>query len=268
MSIRLEPKLPAEVRRYRHDWSAFLGADTIASETTSSTDVTVEDSEIDVGDQSITFVLSGGTAGTARITQEIVTAAGDEETETFILSIGVDEPVTLNEGKAQCRMVEDDSEDGFISMLLAPARAYVEKVSTHAFVAGERIFTFSRWGDYLELFLRPIVSVDDITYGPEGDETTYTGFVAPVGRYPLRIYPAGVSGAFPDLNDGEAITVTLTTGAVDPGSHEYLIGKRAMLLLIGHWFDNRETAVIGAASAEVDFAVRELLSTIRPVSAY
>ena len=41
-----------------------------------------------------------------------------------------------------------------------------------------------------------------------------------------------------------------------------------MLLLIGHWFENRETAALGVATNEVDFAVRELLDTIRPLSAY
>ena len=36
------------------------------------------------------------------------------------------EPITLDEAKAQCRMGDDDSEDTFITSLIAPARAYVE----------------------------------------------------------------------------------------------------------------------------------------------
>jgi uncharacterized phiE125 gp8 family phage protein len=177
------------------------------------------------------------------------------------------EPVTLAEAKAQVRMVDDDSEDTFLTSLIAPARAYVEKVSRYLFVAGTRTQTFGAWGDYLEIWRQPIASVDTITYGPVGDDTAYTGFVAPVGRFPLRIYPA-TDDSFPDLNDGDVVTVTYTTGALATDSEEYLIGKRAMLVLIAHWFEYREAAVTGAVSSAVEFTVKELLDTIRPVSAY
>jgi uncharacterized phiE125 gp8 family phage protein len=177
------------------------------------------------------------------------------------------EPVTLVEAKAQCRMADDDSEDTFITSLIAPARAYVEKCSTYAFVAGERTFTFGAFGDFLEIYLRPIASVDAVSYGPAGDDTDYAGAVAPIGRYPLRVYPA-VDDSFPDLNDGEVVTVTVTTGALDATSQEYLIGKRAMLLLIGHWFEFREAAQAGIVSPEIAFAITSLLDELRPVSAY
>jgi uncharacterized phiE125 gp8 family phage protein len=178
------------------------------------------------------------------------------------------EPITLAEAKAQCRMADDDSEDTFITSLIAPARAYVEKCSTYSFVAGERTFTFGAFGDYLEIYLRPIASVaDPITYGPAGDDSDYAGAVAPIGRYPLRIYPA-TDDSFPDLGDGDVVTVTVTTGALDSASQEYLIGKRAMLLLIGHWFEFREAAQAGVVSPEIAFAITSLLDELRPVSAY
>lgn len=39
--------------------------------------------------------------------------------------------------------------------------------------------------------------------------------------------------------------------------------KAAMLLLIGHWYANRETVVVGDAVAEVPFAVEALLQPYR-----
>jgi hypothetical protein len=57
-----------------------------------------------------------------------------------------------------------------------------------------------------------------------------------LGRFPLRIYPA-TNSSFPALNDGEVITVEYTSGVLTSTDEEYLIGKRAMLLLIGHWFE-------------------------------
>jgi uncharacterized phiE125 gp8 family phage protein len=179
------------------------------------------------------------------------------------------EPVTLAEAKQQTRMVEDDSQDDFLTSLIAPARAYVERVSRHLFVGGERTATFTAWGDHLAIWRRPVTSIDSIEYSTTddpADDEAYTGFVTNLG-FPVRISSAD-GGDFPDLIDGGTITVTYTAGAVPSTSEEYLIGKRAMLLLIGHWFENREAAALGQASNEVDFAVRSLLDELRPVSAY
>lgn len=175
------------------------------------------------------------------------------------------EPVTLAEARAQVNIIDpaDTTFDDFLTSLIAPARAYVERCSRYFWVAATRTETFPAWGDYLEIWRRPIASINSVTYGL--DDTGFTDYLAPVGRFPLRVYP---SDSFPELADGEIVTVEYTSGALDPTSEEYLIGKRAMLLLIGHWFENRETVVIGQTSAEVHFAVTELLNDLRPVSAY
>lgn len=181
------------------------------------------------------------------------------------------EPVTVAEAKAQVRMIDDNSQDDFLTSLIAPARAYVERVSRHLFVGGARTETFRRWGDYLEIWRRPVASITAVKYSVSddpADDVEYEGFTADLNSFPLRIYPALDGSGFPTIDDGQTITVTYTAGAIDATSEEYLLGKRAMLLLIGHWFENREAAVIGNTSASVDFAVRELLDTIRPVSAY
>lgn len=177
------------------------------------------------------------------------------------------EPVTITEAKAQCRMADDNSEDTFITSLIAPARAYVERVSTYGLVAGTRVFTFTRWGDYLEIFLRPITSLTTVGYvDTEGNAQTYTG-LAPLGAYPFRIFPA-VNDTFPTIADGTTITVTLAAGALDAASQEYLTAKRAILILIAHWFEYREASLAGQVSSDVDFTIRSLLDDLRPVSAY
>jgi uncharacterized phiE125 gp8 family phage protein len=178
------------------------------------------------------------------------------------------EPVTLAEAKAQVRMVEDNSEDTFITSLIAPARAYVERVSKQLFVEGERTETFRRWGDYLEIWRRPIESIDTVTYSTSDDPTDdieYTGFATDYNSFPLRIYPAFGGTGFPTLVDGQVVTVVYTVGAIDTTSEEYLIGKRAMLLLIGFWFDNRGEVPI---TKEVRFALDDMLGTLSPLSAY
>lgn len=179
------------------------------------------------------------------------------------------EPVTLTEAKAQCMMADDNSQDTFITSLIAPARAYVERVGRRLFVGGSRTETFTHWGDYLEIWRQPIESIDSVTYSTTADPTDdadYTGFVAYLG-FPARISPA-LDGEFPDLIAGGTITAAYTAGAIDSASEEYLIGKRAILLLIGHWFEFREAAAAGIVSDEIALAVTSLLDELRPISAY
>lgn len=176
------------------------------------------------------------------------------------------EPITLTEAKAQCQMADDSTQDTFITSLIAPARAYVERCTRRLFVSGTRIEMFTRWGDYLEIWRTPITSITSVKYSTTSDPTddaTYTGFVTNLG-FPVRISP-GIDDAFPDLVTGGTITVTYAAGAVDSSSEEYLIGKRAMLLLIGFWFDNRGEIAI---DKDTKFAVDCILDELSPVSAY
>jgi uncharacterized phiE125 gp8 family phage protein len=177
------------------------------------------------------------------------------------------EPVSISEAKAQCRMADDNSEDTFITSLIAPARAYVERVSTYGLVSGTRVFTFTSWGDYLEIYLRPITSLTSVGYVDEdGDAQTYAG-LAPLGAYPFRIFPA-VNDTFPTIASGSTITVTVAAGALDSSSQEYLIAKRAILFLIGQWFEFRETQQAGIVSAELAYCITSMLDDLRPVSGY
>lgn len=178
------------------------------------------------------------------------------------------EPVTITEAKAQCRMENDTTDDTFITSLIAPARAYVERVSTYSLVSGTRVFTFAEWGDFLEIYLRPITSVTSVAYtDEEGDPQTYADYLAPLGVYPFRIFHA-VDDEFPTLADGTSVVVTLAAGAVDTASQEYLVAKRAILILVGHWFEYREAAQAGIVSSEVAFCITSLLDELRPLSAY
>lgn len=178
------------------------------------------------------------------------------------------EPVTLDEAKAQCRMVEDDSEDTFIESLIAPARAFVERVSTYALVTGQKDFVFNDWGEFLEIYFHGIGSVDGVAYfDADGNDATYLNFVAPIGRYPFRVYPA-IGDSFPALGRGGIITATVDVTAIDDTTPEYLIAKRCILLLIGHWFEFREAAAAGIVSNEIAFCITSMLDELRPVSAY
>ena len=179
------------------------------------------------------------------------------------------EPVTLAEAKAQLWMENDDSKDTYITSLIAPARAYVEIHSRLSLVAGERTETFSRWGDYLEIWRYPIASVDSVTYSTSddpADDVEYTGFAADLNSFPLRIYAAFGGSGFPTLVDGQTITVVYTTDALAATNDKYLVAKQTILLLIRRWFNEED--MVGKASGDFKHAVDSMLAAISPVSAY
>lgn len=181
------------------------------------------------------------------------------------------EPVTITEAKAQCRMADDTSEDTFLTSLIAPARAVIERRSRYFWVAATRTETFRRWGDYLEIWRRPIATITSVKYSVSDDpldDVEYEGFAADFNSFPLRIYPALGGAGFPELEAGQTITVIYTSGALGATSEEYLIGKRAMLLLIGFWFDNRGEVPAGTVTNEMALAVDRVLSDLTPIPAY
>lgn len=264
MTIRLEPKRPDEKRRYTHDWSAFLGTDTIASQTTTSPDVTVTGAALN-GTNKVDFTLSGGTNGQlATVTQKITTAAGDQEDETFVIPIrSADEPVSLTEAKDQLGVL-DTSRDSLILNYIAAARRFCENYSGHVFVLRTFTEAFERWGNYIEIGKRPIVSVDSITYtDATGADADFTAFTTSVGRTPLRIYATTP----PTLGSNGNIRVAYTAGYADGETPEE--ARQAILMLVAHWFNQRESVTVmnGVTPNEVPLATTALLDSFKAMVA-
>lgn len=229
MTIRLESKRPDEVRDYRHDWAPFLGADTIVSETTSATGVTLDSVAVEAGDQSVLFWVSGGTDGDAgRITHSVVTTAGRTESELFILPVCDAEQVSLAEVKAALRVRHTD-EDAKISAMIPRARKWVEDHT--GLVLRQREFVerhIPQWGA-IRLNRGPLVAVTDadveITYLDAGVPTTYVGRAFAPSSV---IFPA-TDSSWPSLTDDQ-FTITYTAGYDVGEADDRLIG--AMLALI------------------------------------
>jgi hypothetical protein len=131
-------------------------------------------------------------------------------------------------------MDEDDSEDTFLTSLIAPARAYVERRIDPLLRCGTRTETFSRGATISKSGgSRSRASIHG-TYSTEpDDDATYTGFVANLG-FPARIFPAD-DGGLSDAGTGGRSRLPIRPEQWTATSEEYLIGKRAMLLLIGHF---------------------------------
>lgn len=164
------------------------------------------------------------------------------------------QPVTLADVKAHLRTVAGDtSEDAAIlTPLISAAREYCENVTGRALAAQTVKAYPDSWGT-LRLPRPPITTVTSIKYY-DVDDVAYT---LAATEYAI------------DLIDG-VITILEEPAeelrGVNPIVIEYTAGyttvpmaiRQAMLLLIGHWYTNRE-AVSTNANAEVPVAVKTLL---------
>lgn len=185
------------------------------------------------------------------------------------------DPVSLAEARAHCRITSSD-EDGLLAGYILAARQHVEQVTGRALVSQTWDFTVDReWPWTLddshrhvrlfEIPKPPLQSVTSIVYVDSAGATQTLAsnqYLVDSGTYIGRIYPAyGV--CWPNVRcQPKAITVRFVAGYGDqPGSIPEPI-RQAMLLLIGHWFEQRETASANAPT-ELPFTTAALLAPYR-----
>lgn len=256
MAIRWESKRPNEVRTRVIDWSEFLDGETITSSDITVDGVTLDSDTND--DTTVTVWLSGGTDGTlASVTNTIVTSGGRTETEVFTLNIrAVPEPVSLATAKAHLR-VSHDLDDSLICAYIRAAREWVENYTGHILVRRSVSQSFDGFDTYFELNYRPVIDVDPIAYvDGDGADQTLADYAVTTGRYPFRVYP----DEQPTTQDNSSVTITYEAGYTEGDEPQALI--QAMLLLVGHWYANRE-AVSERATNEVPLAVYSLCDQYR-----
>lgn len=169
------------------------------------------------------------------------------------------EPITLADAKVHLRTVTGDtSEDSaIITPLIQAAREYCENVTGRALAAQTVKAYPEAWGLW-RLPRPPLNTVTSIKYFDE-DGTEYTLATTDYqvdtvdGKIDIIERP---NVTLRDLNPIVAeYTCGYTTGNALP-----MAIRQAMLLLIGHWYTNREAVMTGATtSVEVDLTARALL---------
>lgn len=174
------------------------------------------------------------------------------------------DPLTLEEAKAQCRVLHDD-EDDLISRLVTAATRHVERSLSLSLMARTYKLTLDAFSDAIELPRGPVASVTSVKYvDEEGAETTidaenYTVDLVSRPQWVLR----NSSYAWPSTIDAvNAVSVTYVAG-FDTLPAEYEDLKHAIALLVGHYYANREAVIAGQQAAEVPMAVDALMQPFR-----
>lgn len=171
-------------------------------------------------------------------------------------SIVLVEPVTADLARQQCR-IDDDVEDDLISINIRAAREWVEGYTSRIVTQRTLVEHFADWGrwSFMEIYRRPVISIDAIIYnGISGDET-YTPATFVPGPYPARVHQSPLG--WPRLRPGGSVTVAYTAG-YDP-SEVPACFIASILVIVAGMMAARE----GGYAASLETA-KALLRDLRP----
>jgi len=175
-----------------------------------------------------------------------------------------EEPVTLAEAKAHCR-VDGSDEDDLITALIVAARQWVERHLDQALISQEvtakRTGFPNAWRIYLPFTaLRSVASVEYLDSDRVSQSLATTVYEVDTFGIPGSIYlkqdqewPSDVA------SEPDTVTIVYQAGIAATAATTPQAIKQAVLLLVGHWYENREAVVIGTIASSVQFTVETLL---------
>jgi len=167
------------------------------------------------------------------------------------------------------------AEDDLLTALITVARQYCEDYQNRAYITQEWELWLDDWPDedYIRIPLPPLQSVEAVKYYGT-DDTEYTidsdDYFADTKSEPGRVALA-YSGVWPTatLRPVNGVLVEFTAGYGDAASNVPERVRQAMLLLIGHLYENRQAVQVSEyrsiSALEVPFTVKALLSLDRVV---
>lgn len=170
-------------------------------------------------------------------------------------------PVTLARAKAFLR-VEGTDEDDLIGALLGAAVGHLEQVTGRRFGTETWALCLDSFSDTILLQYGPVQSVTGIEYLDQAGATQQAP--AELWREDLVSDPARIvrrpGASWPQVLDApNAVTVRFVAGYADLP----LPLQQAVLLLVGHWYTNREAATTGTISTELPLGVMALIHNYR-----
>lgn len=180
---------------------------------------------------------------------------------------GAPEPVaTASELRRHLFAIYDNTEDSFLDSLIEAATNHAEEVTWRKFVSQKWRLYLDAWPE--EEILLPfgsVLSVDLFKWLDKDsvDHTLVAGtdFIpAIVGDEP-KIIPFD-SWPATDLYDAESIRIEFVAGYGDASKVPASI-KHAILMLAAHWYENRETVIVGTTVRQVPMAFDALISPFK-----
>lgn len=170
----------------------------------------------------------------------------------------VEEPVTLEEARGQCR-IDGTAEDELLAGAVGAARQHLEEITGRALLTQTWELFLDAWPGGREIALPrpPLQSVTSVKYVDVDDvEHTLAGaayLVDTVGLPGRLVLREGASWPAAALRAVNGVCVRFVAGWPEPGDAPAEL-RLAARMLVGHWFENRE-AVSSQPLSETPWAV-------------
>jgi uncharacterized phiE125 gp8 family phage protein len=171
------------------------------------------------------------------------------------------EPISLSEAKDHLRVTSTD-DDTYITSLIKVARQHVEVVTSRALITQTWDYFLDSFSDEMEIPKAPLQSVTSIKYiDTDGNTQTLSTSVYTVDADsdPGKVLLA-YNQSWPSVRSvNHAVTIRFDAGYGAATDVPEPI-RQAMLLLIGHYYENRQQVIVGTITASLPMAVDALLA--------
>jgi uncharacterized phiE125 gp8 family phage protein len=189
-----------------------------------------------------------------------------------LVAAPTEEPIDLDTAKAQCRIDLSD-DDALIQGYIVAAREYVEHYTGRQLITATWDLVLDGFCARIDIPKAPLRSVTSIGYVDTAGVTqtlAVSGYKV-IGAAGTLVNPTASRGrierayatAWPIArSESGNVTVRFVAGYGNASDVPVAL-KQAMLLLIGHWYANREPVNIGNIVAPLPMAVDALLGPYR-----
>lgn len=252
------------VYRYR---VTFVTADGETEGGTISASVTVADKTTN-GKVALTAIQLGGSSVTSR---KVYRTEADGSDYKLLATISDNTTATYTDNIADASLgaavpSTNTTEDPYLNALITAARQWCESFQNRVYITQtwQLILDSFPCGDVIELPNPPLQSVTSIKYyDVDSTEATFTSddYEVDIYGFPGRIV-LGYSKSWPSttFRTANGVIIEFVAGYGAAASSVPATVKHAMKLIMGHWNEHRESAIIGTITAEVPQSAKMLLS--------
>lgn len=165
--------------------------------------------------------------------------------------------ITLEQVKLHLRLdCSYYDEDSLLEALINAALSSIEYQTEMALRMRTETLILDSWSSVIELPWWPVQSIDALSYtDPDGVEQTLDDYVLDNRSYPAKLKPASGTNWPPVLAEEQVITIEATVGMTELPADL----KQAALLMIGHFYENREAVASGPSFQTLPMAVQYLI---------
>ena len=179
------------------------------------------------------------------------------------------EPLSLDEVKAHLRIDHTD-EDILLASLVTAARIHLETMLGLSFITQQWMLVLDEWPDGLSISLPlgPVQQVTSITLYDTDDQASTiasSSYALDALSQPARLVWRGSSPRPAPEREYNGIEIALTTGFGAAATDVPQPLRQAILLLVTHWYENREPVGLANEAREIPQMVSMLTNSYRRV---